>query len=60
MIDLIFLLIAIILPIMVICKVFENSCYDERTISKKIAYRKKHDYYINKFLNYTPVEIKND
>lgn len=44
---------------MVIFKVFENS-YDERTISKEFAYRKKHDYYINKFLNYTPLEIKND
>ena len=59
MIDLIFLLIAITLPIVVICKVFENS-YDERTISKEFAYRKKHDYYINKFLNYIPLEIKND
>lgn len=59
MIDLIFLLIAIILPITVICKVFENS-YDERTISKEFVHRKKHDYYINKFLNYTPLEIKND
>lgn len=59
MIDLIFLLIAITLPIVVICKVFKNS-YDERTISKEFAYRKKHDYYINKFLNYIPLEIKND
>lgn len=59
MIDLIFLLMAITLPIMVICKVFENS-YDERTVSKDFVYRKKYDYYINKFLNYTPMEIKND
>lgn len=59
MIDFIFLLMAMTLPIMVICKVFENS-YDERTISKEFVYRKKHDYYINKFLNYTPLEIKND
>jgi hypothetical protein len=59
MIDLIFLFAAMLLPIMVICKVFENS-YDERVNSKEFVHRKKHDYYINKFLNYTPLEIKND
>ena len=59
MIDLIFLLIAMTLPIMVICKIFENS-YDERINSKEFCNRKKHDYYINKFLNYTPLDIKND
>ena len=58
MIDLILLLMAMILPIMVICKVFENT-YDERTNSKEFAHRKKYYYYFNKFLNYTPMEIKN-
>lgn len=59
MIDFILLLIAMTLPIMVVCKVFENS-YDRQINSKEFAHRKKYDYYFNKFLNYTPMEIKND
>lgn len=59
MIDLILLLMAMTLPIMVICKVCENT-YDDRTNSKEFAHRKKYDYYFNKFLNYTPMENKND
>ena len=51
-------MIAITLPIMVVFKVFENS-YDDQTNSKEFAHPKKHDYYFNKFLNYTTVEIKN-
>lgn len=43
---------------MVIFKVFENS-YDDQINSKEFAHRKKYDYYFNKFLNYTPMEIKN-
>lgn len=43
---------------MVIFKVFENS-YDDQINSKEFAHPKKHDYYFNKFLNYTTVEIKN-
>ena len=57
--DLMVLFAAMLLPILIICIAFENS-YDERVNSKEFAHRKKHDYYINKFLNYTPLDIKND
>ncbi len=47
---------AMVFPVVVILSVWSDEFKNKKS-SKKFCYRKKRVYYINKFLNYSPVEI---
>lgn len=55
----IFTIILMVLPgILIIYMISEDT--NKQTESRKFCKRKRSDYYFNKFLNYTPTEVKND